>query len=235
MKAFCLYAVIFCLFVVLFCSSCQKSLQSPTADPTDGTAVLPGPIHIWPINLDSYPVQAELNSFPRNGSNVDTFLVQEQNSYTEGGMVGFVFRSAVAGNINELGMLYPETGAYWVYVWDSVSQQLLTQATVQNNSTSQFTYTNLPSNINILANHPYVVGLYTTPGNTYNYLLDLSETDNEFSTLKSFSLTPFTQGNITVERGFADSYVVWPTLAYLASFPSMGNGFFTGFVDVGFF
>ena len=127
-----------------------------------------------------------------------------------------------------------------------VTQTVLGQLNVTNLSSSSFTYAGLDSSTAILlqANHGYVIGVNSTAvGNPVN---SSSVGNNVYAPNglyvdqgagSDISLLPFTEGTITVERGFIYNYgyEAQPASFYppALSWQSQDNGFL-GICDVGF-
>ena len=160
------------------------------------------------------------------------------------GIIGFAFRSSVAGNINGLGLKMPAAGfSHGMTLWDSVTHAVLATITVTQSGTG-FSYNDFPTPVPIQANHGYVVGYYTQAGGTA--LGTYSPGDN-FYVVQGFfvddyqgldqPLLPFTEGNITVENGFNVNFGYNPIRAGFfpgaTAWNDQANGFF-GLCDIDF-
>jgi hypothetical protein len=177
---------------------------------------------------------------------VDFYGIPDQGQYDQAEL-GYAFRTSAVGFVFELGTLLPDSGfIHTVTLWDSATQSVLAQLTVTNLSGSAFTYAGLDSSTAILlqANHGYVIGLNSTAvGNPVN---SSSVGNNVYAPNGLFvdqgagsdiSLLPFTEGPITVERGFIYNYGYQAQPASFfppsSSWQSQDNGFL-GICDFGF-
>ncbi|HEX3933984.1 MAG TPA: DUF4082 domain-containing protein [Puia sp.] len=125
------------------------------------------------------------------------------------GVIGFAFRSSVAGNVNGLGLKMPAAGfAHGMMLWDSVTHAVLATINATQSGTG-FSYNDFPTPVPIQANHGYIVGYYTqamgTVSGTYspgdNFYVVQGFFVDDYQGLDQ-PLLPFTEGNITVENGF---------------------------------
>jgi hypothetical protein len=177
---------------------------------------------------------------------VDFYGIPDQGQYDQAEL-GYAFRTSVGGVVYELGTLLPDTGfAHTVTIWDSATQTLLGQLDVTNLAGASFTYAGLDSSkaIVLQANHGYVIGVNSTAvGNPVNsssvgngvYAPQGLYVDQGAGS--DISLLPFTEGTITVERGFIYNYGYKSVPANFfppsSSWSSQDNGFL-GICDFGF-
>ncbi len=81
--------------------------------------------------------------------------------------LGYTFTASDTGTVYQIGLRLPDTGrTYTVSLWDGVTQNLLIQKDVKN-AILDFSYIDLNATneaVHILANHIYVIGVYTVPG-----------------------------------------------------------------------
>jgi hypothetical protein len=160
------------------------------------------------------------------------------------GVIGFAFRSSVAGNVNGLGLKMPAAGfAHGMVLWDSVTHAILGTVNVTQSGTG-FNYSDFPTPVAIQANHGYVVGYYTQASGTVS---GTYSTGDNFYIVQGFfvddyqgldqPLLPFTEGNITVENGFSIDFGYSAIRAgffpVAADWNAEANGFF-GLADIDF-
>ena len=224
--------------ILLFCtflSSCQK-YQVGANTPT----VTPMQAFITRYNIPLTPTDTALFL-----QAVDFYGIPDQGQYDQAEL-GFAFRTSTSGIVFELGILLPDSGfIHTVTLWDSATQTILARTDVISLSTSSFTYTGLDSStvITLQANHGYVIGLNSTAvGNPVNsasvgnrvYAPQGLYVDQGAGS--DISLLPFTEGPITVERGFIYNYGYQAQPAAFfppkSSWASQDNGFL-GICDFG--
>ncbi|HET7119428.1 MAG TPA: hypothetical protein VFI29_23230 [Hanamia sp.] len=79
--------------------------------------------------------------------------------------IGYSFTSSIPGIVDKLGIMLPDSGkTYAVSLWDGVTKELLVQKNIQILHPNLFNYVDLlPTNEFkvILANHPYMIGVFT--------------------------------------------------------------------------
>lgn len=81
--------------------------------------------------------------------------------------IGYSFTSTKNGIVEKLGAMMPDSGhVYTVSLWDSATQELMIQKNIEILNRHVFNYVDLiPTNEFqiILANHTYMIGIYTSP------------------------------------------------------------------------
>jgi hypothetical protein len=201
------------------------------------------------------PMQAFITKYNIPFSQTDTalyLLAVDFNGIPDKGQydqveLGYAFRTSTAGVVFELGTLLPASGfVHTVTLWDSATQTVLGQLNVTNLSGSSFTYAGLDSSTAIVlqANHGYVMGVNSTAvGNPVNsssvgnYVYAPQGLYVDQGAGSDISLLPFTEGTITVERGFIYNYgyQAQPASFFppVLSWQSQDNGFL-GICDFGF-
>jgi hypothetical protein len=210
-------------------------------DPFPITTVTPMQAFITKYNIPLSPTDTALFL-----TAVDFFGIPDQGQYDQAEL-GYAFRTSAAGVVFELGTLLPSPGfVHTVTIWDSATQTVLGPLNVTNLSSSSFAYAGLDSSTAILlqANHGYVIGVNSTAvGNPVN---SSSVGNNVYAPNglyvdqgagSDISLLPFTEGTITVERGFIYNYGFQAQPASFfpppSSWQSQDNGFL-GICDFGF-
>jgi hypothetical protein len=219
-----------------FLSSCTK-YQVGANTPT----VTPMQAFITKYDIPATPTDTATALLP-----VDMYGIPNKGEYNQAEF-GFAFRTSTPGVVFELGTLLPDSGfIHTVTLWDSATQTILARTDVINLSKISFSYTGLDSStvVTLQANHGYVIGLNSTAvGNPVNsasvgnmiyapqpLLVDQGQGNTIF-------LCPFTEGPITVERGFIYNYgyQAQPSVFFppASSWSSQDNGFL-GLCDFGF-
>jgi hypothetical protein len=218
-----------------FLSSCikyQVGANTPTVTPMQA--------FITKYNIPATPTDTATALLP-----VDMYGIPNKGEYNQAEF-GFAFRTSTPGVVFELGTLLPDSGfIHTVTLWDSATQTILARTDVINLSKISFSYTGLDSStvVTLQANHGYVIGLNSTAvGNPVNsasvgnmiyapqpLLVDQGQGNTIF-------LCPFTEGPITVERGFIYNYgyQAQPSVFFppASSWSSQDNGFL-GLCDFG--
>jgi hypothetical protein len=152
MKSKTFYALFFLALALLLIgtSSCNKPYQ-----PVGKTLhELPFFEYLWYHNLPKFPGGTSLTVLKNDGPLE----------------IGYSFTSSIPGIVDKLGIMLPDSGkVYSVSLWDGVTKELLVQKNIQILHPRIFNYVDLlPTNEFkvILANHPYVISLFTVPSGT---------------------------------------------------------------------
>jgi hypothetical protein len=231
-----------CFFGTILLSSCNKLPITPPF-PT-GKVMVTTPMSDY---LNFYSGQDSLQILYQQGAVQDP--TKEQSSST-GVEAGYVFRTAVAGYVFELGLRLPETGyPHMVTLWDSATQAILVQMMVTNSSSSTFTYVGLNSSnppVMLQPNHGYEISFNSAtpdssltdfgPSNEVYIPFGLFDVNSPIA--QFYPLFPYTDGPIIIEGycgnlygGIPLSITPWPGGSGFECFCMNG---FEGFVDIGF-
>jgi hypothetical protein len=146
--------------------------------------------------------------------------------------LGYSFTASDTGTVYQIGLRLPDTGrTYTVSLWDGATQNLLIQKDVKN-AIIGFSYIDLNATneaVHILANHLYVIGVYTVPvgivgaGPAGDNYYAIRRTDQK-------DIFPMTEGYITYQHQYGKT-------SYTPAFPdnlSVYQDFIDGICDIGF-
>ena len=202
------------LCVIILCQSCTK----------DFSKLPPLP---FPIQLNEQtPFKSFIDSINGLGSSVQLGLLRvtinspffPHEAVPGQAIIGYSFRSSVAGKVTSLGVLLPSQGfTHNVILWDSINYQILAQADVPSLDSGKFTFVSLAlvnQSVPIQPNHPYIVtfnSLYNGSAlNTYssgNNIYLLNGIYHFFAGGNTLMpIIPFTQGAITYESVYSLDY-----------------------------
>lgn len=119
--------------------------------------------------------------------------------------IGYRFYASRPGRIIRVGTRLPEAGTYAVSLWDSDTQVLLTQQTVEQTNANVLKLENIIP-VKVVPNKKYVVSVYYGPRPQPAHVI---------VSKGSTTLLPFTKGSLTVVNGQYRSALAstFPTLA----------------------